>query len=121
MGEKQSAGNSNEDRKDQPGAAGGDAARLHAPFKNSQRDYEQGEKPMQQDLGIRKSRPETDGPERPGLRIAAEKKKCRQSEEGERPIARPGDLSGLRDEGKQSHRQNDNACPVMVIFGPSFF
>jgi len=30
---------------------------------------------MQQDLRIRKSRPETDGPERPGLRIAAEKKK----------------------------------------------
>src|SRR6202790_2478169 len=76
---------------------------------------------MQQDFGIRKSRPETDGPERPGLRIAAEKKECREAKEGERPIARPGDLSRLRDEGQQSHRQNDDACPVMVVLRPSFF
>src|SRR3982074_539051 len=118
MGEKQRAGNGDKGRKNQPSAAGGDAARLHAPFKSSQRDYEQGEKPMQQDLGIRKSRPETDGPERPGLRIAAEKKKCREAKEGERPIARPGDLSRLSDEGKQSHRQNDDACPGVVVLGP---
>src|SRR5467141_1979080 len=64
MGEKQRAGNGDEDRKNQPSAAGGDAARLHAPFKNSQRDYEQGEKPMQQDLGIRKRRPEPKGTKR---------------------------------------------------------
>src|SRR5437667_4836708 len=36
-------------------------------------------------------------------------------------MARPGDLSSLRDEGQQSHRQNDDACPVMVVLGPSLF
>src|SRR5713226_4348531 len=121
MSEEQCAGNGNQDRKDQAGTAGGDAARLHAPFENRQRYYEHGEKAMQQDFGIRESRPETDGPERPSLRIAAEKKKSREAEEGERPIACPGDLSRLRDQGQQSHRQNDDACPVMVVLGPSLF
>ena len=73
MREEQSAGNGDEDRKDQPCTAGGNAARLNAPFKNRQSDYEQGEKAMQQDFGIRKCRPETDGSEGPSLRIAAEK------------------------------------------------
>ena len=73
MGEEQCAGNRDEDRKDQPGAAGGHAARLNTPFEYRQRYYEDCEKAMQQDFGISESRPETDGPEGPGLRIAAEK------------------------------------------------
>src|SRR6267378_8090559 len=120
MSEEQSAGNGDKDRKNQSCTAGGDAACLHAPFEYRQSNYQQREKTMQQDFGIRKSRPETNGPERPGLRIAAEKKECRKAEEGERPIARPGDLSRLRDEGQETHGENDDACPVMVVFRPSF-
>ena len=73
MSKQQRAGDGNEDRKDKPGVAGGGAARLHAPFKDRQRDDEQHKKAMHKDLGIRQTRPETDGPKRPGLRIAAEK------------------------------------------------
>src|SRR5260370_31128050 len=121
MGEQQCAGNGDEDGKDKPGTAGGDAACWHAPFEYRKSDYQQCEKTMQQDFRIRQRRPEADRAEGPSLRIAAEKQKCRQAEERKWPMARPGDLSCLRDEGQESHRQNDEARPVMVVLGPSLF
>src|SRR5229473_2757020 len=90
MGKKQCAGNGDKDWKGQPCTAGSHAARLHAPLEDGQGDDQQGEKPMQQHFGIRKSRPEADGAERPGLGIASKKEKCRKTEKGQRPISRPG-------------------------------
>ena len=100
MGEQQSTGNGDEDGKCQPATAGRDAAGLHAPLKYRQSDDHHGEKAMQQDFGIREGCPETDRAERPRLRVAAEKEKCREAKEGERPIAGPGDSSRLRDQGQ---------------------
>src|SRR5690348_14074471 len=99
MGEKQSAGNGDEYGKCQPGAAGSDAAGLHAPLKYRQSDNQHGKKAMQQDFGIREGRPESHRSEWPRLRVAAEKKKRREAKEGERPIAGPGDFSRLRNQG----------------------
>src|SRR3989449_9114912 len=98
-----------------------DAASLHAQYKNRQSDYQHGKKAMQQDFRIRKSRPEADGAERPSLGIASKKEKCREAEKGKRPIARPGNFSCLGHECQHSHRENEDACPVMVVLGPSFF
>src|SRR5258708_16618015 len=95
MGEKQSAGNGDEDRKGETSTAGNDPARLHAPFKYRQGNDEHGEKTMQQHFGIRQSRPKTNRAERPSLRVAAKKKKCREAKESKRPIARPGNFSSL--------------------------
>src|SRR6266404_2085396 len=121
MREKQGAGNGDQHWKGKPGAARGDTAGLYAPFEYRQRYNQQREKTMQKYLGVRKSRPETDRTERPSLRIAAEKQKCRKTEKGERPIARPGNFPRLCNESQQSHREDDDACPVMVVLGPCFF
>src|SRR5882724_9881465 len=121
MREKQGAGNGDQHWKGKPGAARGDTAGLYAPFEYRQRYNQQREKTMQKYLGVRKSRPKTDGTQRPSLRIAAEKQKCRKAEKGEWPIARPGDFSRLGDQSQQSHRENDDAGPVMVVLGPGFF
>src|SRR6266851_546557 len=43
------------------------------------------------------------------------------AKKGQRPIARPGNFSCLRHECQQSHRENEDARPVMVVLGPSFF
>src|SRR5437899_10531276 len=100
MGEQQSTGNGDEDRENQSATAGSDAAGLHAPLKYRQNDNQHGKKAMQQDFGIREGRPESHRSERPRLRVAAEKEKCREAKEGERPIAGPGDSSRLRDQGQ---------------------
>src|SRR5438034_7578327 len=104
MGEKQSAGDGDEDGKNQPATVGSDTPGLHAPFKYCQSDDQHGEKTMEQDFGMGKSRPEANRAERPGFRIAAKKKKCREPEESQRPIARPGDSSCLRDQDRKSTR-----------------
>jgi len=72
MGEEQCAGNSDQYGKDQPGSA--ETTRPFAPpFKCRQSDYQHRKETMQKDFWIRKSRPEADRPERPGLRVATEK------------------------------------------------
>src|SRR5437773_9227234 len=67
---------------------------------------------MEQDFGIGKSRPEANRAERPGFRIAAKKKKCREPEESQRPIARPGDSSCLRDQDRKSTRLNSSHITI---------
>src|SRR6266481_391772 len=121
MSEKQSTGNGDEDRKGQPCTARSHAARLYPPLEDSQDNDEHGEKTMQQHFGIGESRPEPDGAERPGLGIASKKEKCREAKKGERPIARPGNFSCLRRERQQSHRENEDARPVMVVLRPGLF
>src|SRR5258708_2996872 len=121
MREKQSAGNGDENRKGQPRTAGSHATCLHAPFEYRQGDDQHGEKAMQQHFRIRESCPETDGADRPSLGIASKKEKCRKAKEGKRPIARPGNSSRLRHKCEQSHRENEDARPMVVVLGPSFF
>src|SRR6266404_2936086 len=40
---------------------------------------------------------------------------------GQRPITRPGSFSCLSRERQQSHRENNDARPMMVVLGPGFF
>src|SRR5260370_37647642 len=121
VGEEQGARYGDEDGKNQPGTAGSDAARLHAPFENGETDNHENEDSMQQHRGICKRNPETVGAERPDLRIASQEKKKSQAEKNERPVLRPRKALHLRETSERSDRENNDARPVMVELGPSLF
>src|SRR5467141_3251261 len=111
MRKQQRAGDSHEDGKNESYVWRRDAARLHAPLKNSESDHQQHEDSMEQNFRISKCNPESVRPERPNFRIAAQEQKYRQAKKRQRPVARPGNLACLREKRKKSNAQNDDARP----------
>src|SRR5882672_8746485 len=120
MRKQQRAGNSYEHGKNESYVWRRDAARLHAPLKNSESDHQQHEDSMEQNFRISKCNPESVRPERPNFRIAAQEQKYCQAKKRQRPMARPGNLACLREKRKKSNAQNDDARPMMVVFRPRF-
>ena len=74
MREQKSAGNSDEQGKNQADIRGADAARLDAPFECGERDDQQREDAVEEHFWIRKGCPKTVRPERPDFGIAAQEK-----------------------------------------------
>src|SRR6266702_3170738 len=116
MGEKERVGNGDKEGKNQAGAAGSHAARLHATFEHGKDDHQEDKETMQQDFGVRKGHPEAVGAKGPNLGVTSQKEEDRKSQKDERPIARPREISGLRDECQKSDCQNDDTGPVESVF-----
>ena len=96
VSEKESAGDYHECRKNQPSAFCGDAARLHAPFKDGKGNHEHDEDAMKEDFWILERDPKAIRAERPSLGITSQKEERGQPEKDEGPVSRPREMPGLR-------------------------
>src|SRR6266849_2935051 len=121
MGEEQTAGRGDKKRKDETGSAGSDEAGLHPPFEDRKCDNQQSKNAMNKNFRIGEGNPEAVGAQGPSLRIASDNKKDGERQENQRPVSSPRGMASLREESKESNGEDNDAGPVMVVFGPGLF
>src|SRR2546428_337859 len=105
MREKEAAADGAEERKDERRAPGAQATRADHPLEEREGDDQQDEHAVLQHLGVGHALPEPQGPERPRAGVVADQQEAGETQEDQRPVARPARSAGRVQDREKPHRE----------------